>query len=166
MESPASHNQFTAPAAPGDRTLLKRRSQIGGAERSDEGHAHGRAEMKSQMARLFETVRPQPFQPDSRSKSSEQSYTFLSLGRCGPSREFGYFLRNSAKARIASAILNRQSMAIIMTTRIQDGFWAISLHLPCVGTARRSFRAACGPTVRSSGPISCRRFPHTQGRRD
>jgi hypothetical protein len=55
----------------------------------------------------------------------------------GSFREFGY-LSSSARTRIASAVTNRQSMAIVIATRIQDDFSSNRPHLPCVGTARRS----------------------------
>jgi hypothetical protein len=86
-------------------------------------------------------------------------------GRGGPSRVFGY-LNSSARTRITSAVTNRQSMAMVIATRIQDDFSSNRPHLLCVGTARRSFQAARGPTVRSSGPILRQRFPHTQKKRD
>jgi hypothetical protein len=50
-----------------------------------------------------------------------------SLGRGGPFREFGYF-SSSAKARITSAITNRQSMAIVTATRIQDDLFRHRSH--------------------------------------
>ena len=86
--------------------------------------------------------------------------------RGGPSREFGYLARSSARTRMTSAVMNRQSMAIITATRIQDDFSSNRPHLLCVGTARRSFSAACGPTAQSSGPTFRHRFPHTQKKRD
>lgn len=43
-------------------------------------------------------------------------------GRVWPSREFGYLLRSSARTRIAIAVMNRQSMAMVTITRIQDDF--------------------------------------------
>jgi len=65
-------------------------------------------------------------------------YTVASPGRVWPSREFGYLI-SSARTRITSATTNRQSMAIVMATRIQDDFSSNRPHLLCVGTARRSF---------------------------
>ena len=67
---------------------------------------------------------------------------------------------------MTSAVMNCQSMAIITATRIQDDFSSNRPHLLCVGTARRSFTAACGPTIRSSGSIFRHRFPRTQKKRD
>jgi hypothetical protein len=64
---------------------------------------------------------------------------------------------------MTSAVTNRQSMAMVMTTRIQDDFSSNRPHLLCVGTARRSFKAACGPTAHCSEPIF-RRRSHTRKR--
>ena len=86
--------------------------------------------------------------------------------RGGPSREFGYLARSSARTRITRATTNRQSMAMLMATRVQDDFSSNRPHLLCVGTARRSFSAACGPTIRPSGSILRHRFPRTQRKRD
>jgi hypothetical protein len=49
------------------------------------------------------------------------SYTVLIPGRSGSSREFGHF-RSSTRTRSTSATTNRQSMAIVIKTRIQDDF--------------------------------------------
>jgi len=51
---------------------------------------------------------------------------------------------------MTSAITNRQSMAIVMATRIQDDFSSNHPHLPCVGTAQ------------SPGPIFRRCRFHTR----
>ena len=91
-------------------------------------------------------------------------YTFVSPGRVGTSRVFG-FLTSSARTRITSAITNRQSMAIVIATRIQDDFSSNRPHLLCVGTARRSLDTACGPTAHSSEPIFPPPLPHTQMKR-
>ena len=77
---------------------------------------------------------------------------------CGPSWEFGYLI-SSARTRMTRAATNRQSMAMVIATRIQDDLSSNRPHLLCVGTARRSFSAACGPTARSSGPISAAAAP-------
>ena len=92
-------------------------------------------------------------------------YTFVSPGRVGTSRVFG-FLTSSARTRITSAITNRQSMAIVIATRIQDDFSSNRPHLLRVGTARRSLVTACGPTAHSSEPIFPPPLPHTQKKRN
>ena len=94
----------------------------------------------------------------------DSCYTVLVPGRVWPFREFGY-LTSSARTRITSAITNRQSMAIVIKTRIQDDFSSNRPHLLCVGTARRSLTTARGPTARSSGPIFPPPLPHTQMKR-
>src|SRR5580658_2375789 len=52
-------------------------------------------------------------------------YTCSSSEGCGSFREFGY-LSSSARTRITSAVTNRQSMAVVITTRIQDNFSSMS----------------------------------------
>jgi hypothetical protein len=49
---------------------------------------------------------------------------------------------------MTSAVTNRQSMAIVIATLIQDDFSSNRPHLLCVSTARRSFRG-----LRTDGPL-------------
>jgi hypothetical protein len=84
---------------------------------------------------------------------------------CGP-WGVGY-LSSSARARITSAITNRQSMAIVMATRIRcQGREQFLIQLsspPLRWYGPLVVHETCGPTAHSSEPIFNRRF-HTRKR--
>jgi hypothetical protein len=83
----------------------------------------------------------------------------------GSSREFCYLVRSSVRTRITSAVTNRQSMAIVIRTRIQDDFSPNALT--SFALARPAGRSS---GLRTDGPIFRtdlhHRFPNTQRRRD
>jgi len=94
-----------------------------------------------------------------------------------PPGRFGY-LRSSARTRITSAVTNRQSMAIVINTRIQDDFSSIALtsydHPTdedlSAGTPVLARPAGRSHGLRTDGPLfradlPLLPLPHTQMRR-
>jgi len=90
-------------------------------------------------------------------------FAILAVSRKGVAlREFGY-LSSSARTRITSAVTNRQSMAMVIATRIQDDFSSNRPHLLRVSTARSRLRRPADRRPNLPGRFF-RRRSHTRKR--